>query len=265
MRCPKCGSENNPNSVYCEKCLTPLNMTDTQSQQITQSASGLTIDTILVIVFAVCIVLSMLILPMFTTGQVVVSGFGVKTRFEDVNDLAEALKRYTSFDSNVKAAAMVPGLLVILSLVFTVAGGVAKKYKLQCISSVLTLVFIQLNYVSCCVFIKMTPNVGYCLCTALSIAIIYSTQRVFEGMNTYALIGVVISAIGAIIGYVGFTGRSGADLVKEYLAGGISQYTSNETMGIVAIVIGLIFTIFAYESEIYKDAKSSGRNSVYAR
>ena len=284
MRCQKCGTENNQNLVFCEKCLAPLKTTEVAIQQETKGMSGNSINTIYIIVVAVCMLLAMIFLPMFTSGAATVSLFGVNSRLPEINTLSDMAKEAAelpgitidstaatvlagiTIDSTAATVAMLPGILVLVSLVITILGGIMRKFSVQNFASVMTIVLVQIYFILCSIFIKMTPNVGYFLCTALSVSIIYLTQRVHDGINIFASVGLVISAIGAVIGLLGFNSKDSVQIIQDLIANnGSVPYTSNEIIGIIIIVVGMMFAIFAYEMEIYNDDKPVVKKPAYSR
>lgn len=271
MRCQKCGTENNQNSVFCEKCLSPLKTADVAIQQETKGMSGNSINTIYIIVVAVCMLLAMIFLPMFTSGAATVSLFGVNSRLPEINTLSDTAKEAAelagiTIDSTAATVAMLPGILVLVSLVITILGGITRKFSVQNFASVMTIVLVQIYFILCSIFFKMTPNVGYFLCTALSVSIIYLTQRVRDGINIFASVGLVISAIGAVIGLIGFNSKDSVQIIQDLIANnGSVPYTSNEIIGILIIVFGMMLAIFAYEMEIFNDDKPVVKKPAYSR
>lgn len=251
MVCPKCGNKNKTGFKYCAKCLTLLS--DGRENAVPVSR-GVTVQEIFVAVVGAAMILSVIFLPSFNINWLNLAT--AEFRAFSVNipvDFTEGFKVETNILHTLISMAMIISVVIMLVCSFT------KNFQFQNAFAIANIILLAGLFLCMALVrntfpeeVNMIPNIGFYVYLLLAVIALYSTQSAAEKVSLAEWAGAAVLAVGVVFWLIGYNDK-GIDL--ENLANGVynsySQFSSNEMIGIAAVIIGGIITIIGFEMEIY--------------
>ncbi len=251
MICQKCGNKNKNGLQYCEKCLAPMwNVNETTATY----NQGITMQNIFLLIVGAIMILSVAIFPLFSisalegmvTEEFKLFGIDIVTPVGFTGDFKIEPNIFNSAIFMIMAGC--PVIMIICAL--------SKNFHFQNIfamanifSAAVSVLFMSLMYKSLPYDeISFFPNIGFYSYLMLSIVALYSTQSIHEKVSVAEWCGLSVFALGMILWIVGHSNNT-----IDINTGAYSYFSTNEIIGIAAVIIGGIIAIIGFEMDIYSE------------
>lgn len=251
MFCPRCGTKNKQQTVYCEKCLLPLKH-GTEDSALFAYSGRMSFSNIMVIVLCAVMALALIVFPMFSDGIYDIINFGVKSKDSILEEIKNEVSKHTSFGTEQFLGIILPIIAMGFSIVVTVIGAVTKKYVLQNFASFTNLLFAAPLMIYVGTRLQLYPHIGCCLYIVLSVAVMYFTQNTDDKKNVVVLIGLGIVGLGALVALIGYFTNDNSFITNLE---DVSRHHLAELFGMIVTVIGGIVAIVGFEVALFRESE----------